>query len=278
MGTDLSPSEAPAPPGKDGPPGSASHSPRRFRALTAEVVGTAMLVAIATGPAVAAAKIGGVPQWELAAAAFVAISLPVVLFVSVSGAHINPAITLALWAMGRFPRERVLPYVGAQVLGAFAGSAIVLASVGSALHLGATVPAGGDWPRAMVDEFGFSFLLALSVALLVVVGPGRARLGLLAPGAVVSSATYVIVPWTGCSLNPARSLAPAVLSGTYTDLWAYLIAVCAGALGAAAIARWAFPVPGRPGATLRTPGTRGPDTGPSGAPALPPGGSGAGSG
>src|SRR5579871_4162642 len=213
VGTDLSPSEAPAPPGKDGPPGSASHSPRRFRALTAEVVGTAMLVAIATGPAVAAAKIGGVSQWELAAAAFVAISLLVVLFVSVSGAHINPAITLALWAMGRFPRERVLPYVGAQVLGAFAGSAIVLASVGSALHLGATVPAGGDWPRAMVDEFGFSFLLALSVALLVVVGPGRARLGLLAPGAVVAAATYVIGPWTGCSLNPARSLAPAALSG-----------------------------------------------------------------
>lgn len=213
-----------------------------LRPLGAEAAGTCLLVTIATGAAVAGADLGGVPLWTLAAAAFVAISLPVLLFVSVSGAHINPAVTLALWASGRFPRTRVLPYVAAQVAGAFVGSALVLLFLGNALHLGATVPAAGDWGRAMVGEFAFTFLLVLSVTLLVAFGAGPARLGLLAPGAVVAVATYVLGPITGCSLNPARTIAPAVLSGTYTDLWAYLIAVPAGALAAAALSRRLFPI------------------------------------
>ncbi len=219
-----------------------------------------MLVALATGAVVAGANAGGAPLWMLAVAAFVAISLPVVLFISTSGAHINPAVTLALWAAGRFPGSRVLPYMAAQTLGALAGSAAVLWALGGALHLGATVPTDGDWAVAMAGEFGFAVLLVLSVLLLARFGPGPAKLGLLAPGAVVGLAAYVIGPSSGCSLNPARSIAPALLSGTFTDLWVYLLAVPAGALLAATVARRFFPAPpmirairsaGRPALPLR---------------------------
>ena len=198
-------------------------NPSIRRVLAAEATGTGMLVALATGAVVAGANAGGAPLWMLAVAAFVAISLPVVLFISTSGAHINPAVTLALWAAGRFPGSRVLPYMAAQTLGALAGSAAVLWALGGALHLGATVPTDGDWAVAMAGEFGFAVLLVLSVLLLARFGPGPAKLGLLAPGAVVGLAAYVIGPLSGCSLNPARSIAPALLSGTFTDLWVYLL-------------------------------------------------------
>ncbi len=210
-------------------------------ALAAESIGTALLVGIATGAAVAGANAGGVAQWVLAVAAFIAVSLPVLLFAFVSGSHINPAVTLALWAAGRFPRRDVAPYAAAQLLGAFTGSLGVLITLGSSIHLAATVPAGGDWSRAMGAEFAFTFLLAFSVCGLVHFGPGPRRIGLLLPGTVVGVATYVIGPWTGCSLNPARTLAPAVLSGTYTDIWVYLLAVPLGALAAASVARWLLP-------------------------------------
>ena len=217
-------------------------NPSIRRVLAAEATGTGMLVALATGAVVAGANAGGAPLWMLAVAAFVAISLPVVLFISTSGAHINPAVTLALWAAGRFPGSRVLPYMAAQTLGALAGSAAVLWALGGALHLGATVPTDGDWAVAMAGEFGFAVLLVLSVLLLARFEPGReARSPRSERGR--RSRGDVIGPSSGCSLNPARSIAPALLSGTFTDLWVDLLAVPAGALLAATVARRFFPAP-----------------------------------
>jgi aquaporin NIP len=207
--------------------------------LLAEGAGTALLVGIGTGAIVAAARAGGVPQVVLAVAWFAAVALPIYLFARVSGSHLNPAVTLALSAAGRFPRRDVLPYALAQCAGAFAASAIVWGVLGSAAHLGATLPAGGDLGRTFVLEALFTFLLLLSVLWLTTPGKVVRWWELLAPPAVVGLSTFLIGPLTGSSLNPARTLAPAVLSGAVDGWWVYFLAVPLGALAAVAVVeRW----------------------------------------
>lgn len=179
-------------------------------------------------------RISGFPLIGLAVAWFLAVLLPILLFIRASGAHLNPAITLALAASGRIAWREVPPYVLGQLAGALAGSGVVLGSFGDLDHLGATVPAQGDLLRAFPAEFVFTAALVAAVFLLSDMGEGAGRWRILLPPTVVAAATYVIGPWTGSSLNPARTLAPALLSGTYTDLWVYLTAVPLGALLVAA--------------------------------------------
>jgi aquaporin Z len=202
-----------------------------------EAAGTALLVGIGTGSIVFGARLGGIPQWSLAVAWFFAVLVPIVLFVRRSGAHLNPIVTLGLAVSGRIAWREVPPYVIGQLAGAFLSSAIVLGVLGGAAHLGATVPAQGDAARAFVGELVFTAGLVASVFLLADRGEGWQRWRLILPPAVVGLSTYLIGPWSGSSLNPARTIAPAVLSGTYTDLWVYLTAVPIGALLVAALWR-----------------------------------------
>lgn len=205
--------------------------------LGAEVVGTALLMVLGTGPIVAAAGDGRLPSWELAGWWFLAVLVPVLLFVRVSGAHLNPAVTLALAASGRFAWRGAPAYVAAQLVGAFLGTAAVRLAFGSGAHLGTNLPTTSSVPTALLVEAAFTALLVTAVFVLADLGEGRARWRLLLPPGAVGVAVYLIAYWTGCSLNPARSLAPAVLSGTYQDLWIYLVAAPLGALAVAALWR-----------------------------------------
>lgn len=205
-------------------------SGRLAQRAAGEAAGVALLVGVGTGTIVGADRLGGVAQWTLAAAWFLAVLIPIVLFIRLSGAHLNPAITLALAASGRIAWREVPPYVLSQVAGAFLGSAIVLGTLGNSAHLGATVPAGGNVVRAFPAELVFTAVLVAAVFVLADRGEGRGRWRVALPPAAVGLSTYIIGPWTGSSLNPARTLAPAVLSGTYNDLWVYLTAVPLGAL------------------------------------------------
>ncbi len=203
----------------------------------AEVAGTALLVGIGTGTIVAAGNSGGIPQWMMAIAWFLAVLVPIVLFIRVSGAHLNPAVTLALASSGRIAWKEAVPYWASQFSGAFVASLVVLLTLGGGSHLGATLPANGNLARAFVAEAAFTALLISAVFLLADRGEGLIRWRTLLPPAAVGVSTYVIGPWTGSSLNPARSLAPAVVSGTYSDLWVYLIAVPLAALAIAVVWR-----------------------------------------
>lgn len=199
--------------------------------MVAEFLGTALLVGIGTGAIVGGARLGGIAQAWLAVAWFAAVTIPIVLFVSVSGAHLNPAVTLSLAVSRRIPPREVAPYVVAQVGGAFLGSLAVLLTLGDYAHLGATVPAGGAVIEAFVGEAIFTAGLIAVVFYLSDAGEGRGHWRLLLPGAVVAVSTYVIGPVSGSSLNPARSIAPAVLSSTYTALAGYiLVPLLAGSL------------------------------------------------
>jgi MIP family channel proteins len=202
-----------------------------------ETAGTALLVGIGTGSIVGAARLGGLPQAVIALAWFFAVLIPILAFIRLSGAHLNPAVTLALAASGRIAWREVPPYVVGQVIGAFLGSAAVLAILGGEAHLGATVPSQGNILLAFPAELVFTAMLIAAVFALADLGEGGGRWRILLPPAVVGLSTYLIGPFTGSSLNPARTLAPAVLSGTFADLWVYLTAVPLGALLVAAIWR-----------------------------------------
>lgn len=205
--------------------------------VAAEVAGTALLVGIGTGSIVAAGRVGGVPQGLLAVAWFLAVLVPILMFIRVSGAHLNPAVTLGLALSGRIAWREAPPYVGAQLGGALVGSLAVWGGLGNAAHLGATVPQPGEVGLGFALELGFTAALVAAVFALSDGGEGRFRWRLALPPAVVGVSTFVIGPVTGSSLNPARTIAPAILSATYTDLWLYLVAVPIGAIAVALLWR-----------------------------------------
>lgn len=146
-----------------------------------------------------------------------------------SGAHFNPAVTLGFWASGFFPKRRVLPYILAQILGAIAASTLLLISLGSVANLGATLPLNGNWLQSLVLEIVLSFIL-----MFVILGSGldrRAHVGFagLAIGLTVGLEAAFMGPITGASMNPARSLGPAVVAGIWQHHWIYWVAPILGA-------------------------------------------------
>jgi aquaporin NIP len=203
----------------------------------AEVVGTALLVGIGCGAIVEGANAGGVPQIVLAVAWFAAVAIPILAFAGISGAHLNPAVTLMLAGSRRFPPRETVPYIGAQVIGAFAGAGAVLLALGGAAHLGATLPRGDDLLRTFAMELGFTIALLASVVYLTHPAKSVKTWELLLPPTVVGISTFFIGPWTGSSLNPARTLAPAVLSGDYLGIWVYLLAALVASGVAIGVAR-----------------------------------------
>ena len=156
------------------------------------------------------------------------------IFGGVSGAHINPAVTLALAVTGQFPWVRVAPYVAAQCAGAIAAAVALREILGPVASVGATLPTAGIW-----QSFGLEVLLTgfLMLAVMAVVsGPEDQRRfsGIIVGGVVAMEAMWA-GPLTGASMNPARSLGPALASGELGSLWIYLTAPLVGAIVAAVL-------------------------------------------
>ena len=193
-------------------------------ALVAEALGTFFLVFAGCGAIV----IGSLSPTGVAAAFGLAIMVSIYALGHVSGAHFNPAVTAA-FAVGRhFPLPRVVPYWLAQAAGALVAAAALQVSLGSVAD-GVTRPAGSDL-QAFAWETILTFVLVtviVSVATDVrAVGQGAA----IAIGGAVALGSLVGGPISGASMNPARSLGPALLSGDLSDLWIYLTAPFVGAI------------------------------------------------
>jgi MIP family channel proteins len=140
-----------------------------------------------------------------------------------SGAHINPAVTLAFWSVRRFPTAEVLPYLTAQCAGAVVASLSLRTALGPVGHLGATVPRIPTG-SAFLIEWLLSFVLmfvVMAVATDERVADGFAA---LAVGLTVGFCALVGGPLTGASMNPARSFGPAVIGGTWRAHWLYWLA------------------------------------------------------
>lgn len=152
-----------------------------------------------------------------------------------SGAHLNPCVTLAFWRRGHVHLHDLAGYVIAQFAGAFAGVALVQWWWGRqarSVHLGVTAPGQG---LSALGAAGVEALMTavLVFAILAMVSSSRsAPLTPLAVWIVVAVLVWQGAPWTGTSLNPARSLAPAVLAADFRDLWVYFVGPVAGALAA----------------------------------------------
>jgi aquaporin Z len=156
-----------------------------------------------------------------------------------SGAHLNPAVTLAFWSSGHVSRSDLLGYLGSQLTGALLGVAalrLAWGQVAVSVQEGRTTPQPGVSAAAAV---GIEALLTAILILAIFAFTSSARTARWTPLAlwiVIALLVWRGAPYTGCSMNPARSLAPAVLSGHYAALWIYLVGPPLGALAAA----WLF--------------------------------------
>jgi aquaporin Z/aquaporin NIP len=215
------------------------------RASIAEGVGTFVLVLAITGVAVAASlakPVAGPAYGSLAvpAAGGVALAVIVATLGHVSGAHLNPAVTLSLAANRRFPWAYVPVYVIAQVSGAIGAAFATWALFGQtarhAAHLGATYPAAGVGPwRAFGAEAVVTAILVLAVVSVATDSRVPAGVAALAIGAALATAILVSGPISGAGVNPARSLGPMIVAGKLRDWWVYVAAPLVGGAFAATL-------------------------------------------
>ena len=150
-------------------------------------------------------------------------------FAEISGAHFNPAVTIAFAYAKKFSWKQVPKYIIAQVLGALLASGILWFLFPASEFYGATIPSLDVW-RAFVLELLLAFFLMLVI---INVSTGSKEVGTMAGmaiGAVILLEALFAGPMTKASMNPARSLAPAIVSGHYEHLWLYMIAPILGAL------------------------------------------------
>ena len=217
-------------------------SQKRF---AAEVIGTFVVVVVvlvlATGSVVIDAKFGGKLGLPfIAFAPFVGVAIGVYLFGKISMAHFNPAVTLGFLITRHITKLQLLQYFTAEITGALLASLFVMSIIGTEASLGANTP---DYSYPLPLVFGIEALataLLMAVIYLVVYTKGLRRLGSLAIGAMVGLDIFFLAFISGASMNPARSLAPALLSGVLGNLWLYWTATFIGSSTVAFIARRKF--------------------------------------
>ena len=201
-----------------------------MKSCLAELLGTFILVFAGTGAIIINDVSGGAVSHLGIAVAFGMVVMAMIYTIGeVSGAHLNPAVTFGFWAARRFPARKLFPYIISQCLGALSASAMLRLLFPQHSTLGATVPAG-----SIFQSFALEILLAFFLMFVIInVSVGAKEKGVIAGvaiGGMVALAALFGGPISGASMNPARSLGPAMLSGNFNALWVYLLAPFAGAL------------------------------------------------
>ncbi|MCB1086573.1 MAG: aquaporin [Verrucomicrobiae bacterium] len=200
------------------------------RKLFAEALGTFCLVFAGTGAIIVNDVSGGAITHVGIALTFGLVVLAMIYALGdLSGAHLNPAVTLGFFAARRFEGRQVLPYLVSQFAGATAASLLLRACFPAHASLGATLPSGSAG-----QAFVFEFLMTAILMLVILrVSSGAKERGItagLVVGAVIALEALFGGPVSGASMNPARSVAPAVVSFHLEHLWIYLAAPILGAL------------------------------------------------
>jgi aquaporin Z len=195
----------------------------------AEVIGTFIIVVLATGSVVIDAKLHRILGISfIGFAPFVGVAIGVYLFGRLSMAHFNPAVTLGFLITKHISKSQLVLYITAEITGALLGSLFVKYVVGTQAYLGANSP-NYAYPLPLI--FGVESLasaLLMAVILVVVYTKGLRGLGGIAIGGIVGLDIFFLAFISGASMNPARSLAPALLSGVLGNLWLYFTATFVG--------------------------------------------------
>jgi aquaporin Z len=232
-----------------------------MRKCLAEILGTFVLVFAGTGAIVVNAVTGGAVTHVGIGLTFGLVVMALIYALGdVSGAHLNPAVTLGFYLARRFPARSVAPYVLSQIAGAITASAALLLLFGNHGSLGATHPRAemAGWHAAALQWQSFGLEAVLTGILMFVilcVSTGSKEVGAMAGiavGGVIAVEALFAGPICGASMNPARSLAPALVSGDLHALWIYLAGPLLGA--AAAVPLWRLMRAGadRPASTSTT--------------------------
>jgi aquaporin Z len=209
--------------------------------FAAELIGTFIVVVLATGSVVIDAKFGGKLGLPfIAFAPFVGVAIGVYLFGKVSMAHFNPAVTVGFLITGHITKLQLLQYFAAEITGALLASLFIMSVIGTEASLGANTP---DYSYPLPLVFGIEVLatsMLMAVIYLVVYSRGLRGFGGLAIGGMVGLDIFFLAFISGASMNPARSLAPALLSGVPGNLWLYWTATFIGSSAVAFLFRRKF--------------------------------------
>ena len=209
----------------------------------AEVAGTFIVVVLATGSVVIDAKFDGMLGAPfIAFAPFVGVAVGVYLFGKISMAHFNPAVTVGFLITKHITKIQLLYYLTAEIIGALFASLFVKYAIGTEAYLGANVP---NYTYPLLLIFGIEILasgLLMSVILVVVYTKGLKGFSGIVIGGIVGLDIFFLSFISGASMNPARSLAPALFSGVLVNLWLYWSATFIGTSIAAVILRNKFSI------------------------------------
>lgn len=207
------------------------------RRFVAECFGTFVLVFAGTASIVvdhqtsgALGQVGIAMAWGLTVLALVSA------IGDASGCHLNPAVTLGFCADGRFPPAEVAPYALAQCSGAILASAGIGLVFPGAVASTRTLPSGGAW-QAFAMEVFVALYLMFTILRVSSGSKERGAMAGVAVGGVIAAEALFAGPVSGASMNPARSLGPAIVSGRFEDLWMYLVAPLLGATLAVVVHR-----------------------------------------
>jgi MIP family channel proteins len=205
---------------------------RLARSLAAEAIGTFALVFAGCGAVMVDARTGALGHVGVAISFGLVIMVMIYALGHVSGAHFNPAVTLAFATSRHFPAVRVPAYWAAQLGGATAAALVLRGSLGNVAHVGATLPTGTD-RQAFLWEAVLSFFLMFVIMAVATDTRGVGEAAAIAIGATVGLDAMVGGPISGASMNPARSLGPALAAGDLSSVWVYLTAPFLAAVVAA---------------------------------------------
>jgi aquaporin Z len=220
-----------------------------------EAWGTFLLVLAAAGAGVVGAVTGKVSPTAAAAAPGLTVMAVIYFMGTVSGAHLNPAVTIAFALRRNFPWIRVPGYLGAQLGGGILAALFLRLMFGSAGNLGATIPGGGiSNAQALAMEIVLSAGLVNTILGTASGARNIGTNGAIAIGGYIALAGLWSAPVSGASMNPARSLAPDLVRGEFATTWIYIVGPLAGAIIAVGF-EWILKGPATTEGTLTAQGT-----------------------
>jgi MIP family channel proteins len=197
--------------------------------MLAETIGTFALVFFGTGAIVINDLTDGVITHLGIALTFGLIVMSMIYAVGdISGAHMNPAVTVGFWVAKRFPLKRIPGYILAQLTGASLASAALWILFPGHANYGATIPSG-SWHQALLLEFILSLMLMFVILSVAVGAKETGILAGIAIGGYIALAALVMGPICGASMNPARSFGPALYAEMWSPFWIYVAGPIAGA-------------------------------------------------